>query len=153
VGDHHNPAHGGGHSGTPGVGDLGWDQILGWDPGAGVLLPVVALALTYVAGVVVSRRRRVRWSPVRVVSWLAGLASVVLLTSGGGGTLGAQLLSLHMAQHMVPSMLTPILLLAAAGPGSDLSEEPALGCESVTLESVVVPRCPPGPSLHARWRR
>jgi hypothetical protein len=31
-----------------------------------------------------------------------------------------------------------------AGPGSDLSEEPAWGCEPVTLESVVVPRCPPG---------
>jgi hypothetical protein len=32
-----------------------------------------------------------------------------------------------------------------AGPGSGLSEEPALGCESVALESVVVPWCPSGP--------
>jgi hypothetical protein len=34
---------------------------------------------------------------------------------------------------------------SVAGPGSDLSEEPAWGCEPVTLESVDVPRCPPGP--------
>ena len=34
-----------------------------------------------------------------------------------------------------------------AGPGSDLSEEPAWGCEPVTLESVDVPWCPPGPVL------
>jgi hypothetical protein len=33
-----------------------------------------------------------------------------------------------------------------AGPGSGLSEEPALGCESVTLELESFPCCPPGPS-------
>jgi hypothetical protein len=32
-----------------------------------------------------------------------------------------------------------------AGPGSGLSEVPVWGCEPATLESVVVPRCPPGP--------
>ena len=32
-----------------------------------------------------------------------------------------------------------------AGPGSGCSEVPALGCEPVALESVAVPRCPPGP--------
>jgi hypothetical protein len=32
-----------------------------------------------------------------------------------------------------------------AGPGSDFSEVPALGCESVALEPVAAPVCPPGP--------
>jgi hypothetical protein len=35
-----------------------------------------------------------------------------------------------------------VLGLVLAGPGSGLSEELALGCESVALESVVVPRLP-----------
>ena len=33
-----------------------------------------------------------------------------------------------------------------AGPGCGLSEEPMSGVRSVTLESVVVPGCPPGPA-------
>jgi hypothetical protein len=33
----------------------------------------------------------------------------------------------------------------SAGPGSGLSEEPALGCEPVALESESRPICPPGP--------
>jgi hypothetical protein len=37
-----------------------------------------------------------------------------------------------------------VLSWVSAGPGSDFSEEPAWGCELVTLESVVVSRCPPG---------
>ena len=35
--------------------------------------------------------------------------------------------------------------MVVAGPGSGLSEEPALGCEPVALESESLPRCPPGP--------
>ena len=36
-------------------------------------------------------------------------------------------------------------MVVVAGPGSGLSEEPTLGCESVTLESESFPCCPPGP--------
>src|SRR3954453_8726733 len=36
-----------------------------------------------------------------------------------------------------------------AGPGSGWSEEPASGCESVTLESESFPCCPPGPVFGA----
>jgi hypothetical protein len=35
-------------------------------------------------------------------------------------------------------------MVVVAGPGSGLSEEPTLGCESVTLESESFPCCPPG---------
>ena len=37
-----------------------------------------------------------------------------------------------------------------AGPGSDFSEVPALGCKPATLELVAVPGCPPGPVADAR---
>ncbi len=40
---------------------------------------------------------------------------------------------------------TRVLGLLVAGPGSGLSEEPALGCEPVALGVRVVARCPPGP--------
>jgi hypothetical protein len=40
-----------------------------------------------------------------------------------------------------------VLGSAVAGPGSGLSEEPALGCEPVALESESCPVCPPGPVL------
>jgi hypothetical protein len=32
-----------------------------------------------------------------------------------------------------------------AGPGSDFSEVPMLGCEPAALEPAAVPACPPGP--------
>ena len=40
---------------------------------------------------------------------------------------------------------TTVLGCGEAGRGSGLSEEPMSGIRSVTLESVVVPDCPPGP--------
>jgi hypothetical protein len=35
--------------------------------------------------------------------------------------------------------------LLVAGPGSDLSEEPAVGLRPAALDFVAAPRCPPGP--------
>jgi len=35
--------------------------------------------------------------------------------------------------------------LLLAGPGSDLSEEPAMGLRSAALDFVAAPTCPPGP--------
>ena len=43
--------------------------------------------------------------------------------------------------------------MLVAGPGSGLSEESALGRESVALESESLPRCPPGPVAEAWSRR
>ena len=44
-----------------------------------------------------------------------------------------------------PAFRSGVLGWGLAGPGRGLSEEPALGCESVTLESESFPRCLPGP--------
>jgi hypothetical protein len=60
----------------------------------------------------------------------------------------------HFTRPHVPSHGTPLSQEAAgstglgclvAGPGSGFSEEPALGCEPVALESESCPVCPPGP--------
>ena len=40
----------------------------------------------------------------------------------------------------------------SAGPGSDLSEVPAMGFRSVALDCRVAPTCPAGP-VRRRWRR
>ena len=42
--------------------------------------------------------------------------------------------------------------MVLAGLGSDLSEEPALGCEPVALEIESLPGCPPRPVFCAATR-
>ncbi|MEU4191625.1 cytochrome c oxidase assembly protein [Kribbella sp. NPDC026611] len=93
---------------------MSWDGLTAWHPSAGWPAAVVLLALAYLVAVIVLRRRGVAWSAGRVVAWLLGLASLVVVTSTGLATLGMALFSVHMAQHMVLSMLTPILLLLGA---------------------------------------
>lgn len=53
-----------------------------------------------------------RWSPGRTVSWLAGCAVWLLSTSSGASAYGGALFSVHMAVHMLLSMVAPILLVA-----------------------------------------
>jgi cytochrome c oxidase assembly factor CtaG/putative copper export protein len=76
---------------------------------------VAALAAgLYLAGVVRLRRRGDRWPPGRTATWLAGLVTLVIATMSGVATYAPVLFSVHMAQHMVLSMLTPILLVLGA---------------------------------------
>lgn len=98
------------HGGAPTLGDLlGWGGIDPW-----VLTVVVVLASGYAAGVVALRRRGARWSWARVLSWYAGVGALLAVTLTGVGTYGMTLFSVHMAQHMVLSMVVPVLLLAGA---------------------------------------
>jgi putative copper resistance protein D len=78
-----------------------------------LVLSVVLLVL-YVAGCVRLWRRGDKWPVRRLVTWVLGLATMVLVTCTGLGQYGMALLSAHMMQHMVLSMLSPILLLLAA---------------------------------------
>ncbi|CAM5680634.1 Membrane protein OS=Kitasatospora aureofaciens OX=1894 GN=GCM10010502_41750 PE=4 SV=1 [Kitasatospora aureofaciens] len=85
-----------------------------WSPDWVFLLGgLVALAL-YLVGVVRLYRRGDRWPVGRVVGWVAGVASMLLVTCSGLNDYGMVLFSAHMIQHMVLSMLTPILLLLGA---------------------------------------
>ena len=68
-------------------------------------------AVLYLAGVRRLRRRGHSWPVGRTVAWLAGCATVLLATSSGIGRYAPGMFSVHMAAHMMLSMLAPALLV------------------------------------------
>ena len=108
----------------------------------------LVLAAVYLAGVRRLRRRGDAWGPGRTIAWLCGCAALLLATSSGIGRYGPAMFSVHMAEHMILSMLVPILLVMG-GP--------------VTLALRALPPAgragPPGPrewllaGVHSPWAR
>ncbi|MGZ4488287.1 MAG: cytochrome c oxidase assembly protein [Nocardioides sp.] len=95
----------------------------------------------YVAGVVVLRRRGDRWPAGRSVAFLGGMAAFFMASCSGLGAYDLTLLSVHMVQHMVLSMVVPLAL--------------ALGAP-VTLALRTLPRRPRSwllAVLHSRFAR
>ncbi|MGW6908701.1 cytochrome c oxidase assembly protein [Streptomyces sp. NPDC054940] len=74
---------------------------------------LVGLAL-YAWGVVRLRRRGDAWPVGRTVSYVVGVLSVMLMMCTGLNDYGMVMFSVHMVQHMVISMLSPILILLGA---------------------------------------
>ncbi|MBB1244940.1 cytochrome c oxidase assembly protein [Streptomyces durbertensis] len=74
---------------------------------------LLALAL-YGWGVLRLRARGDRWPVRRTVAFAVGVLSVALVTVTALNDYGMVLFSVHMVQHMVISMLSPILLLLGA---------------------------------------
>jgi cytochrome c oxidase assembly factor CtaG len=68
----------------------------------------------YLAGTIRLRRRGIGWPVMRTLSWLTGLSTVLLVTATGVGEYAMTLFSTHMLQHMVLTMLSPILLVLGA---------------------------------------
>ena len=82
-------------------------------------IPIFPLAcllglVAYAAGVVRLHRRGDRWPVGRTIAFVLGLLTVLLVTGTGVGGYGMRLFSVHMLQHMVLSMLSPVLLLMGA---------------------------------------
>ena len=77
---------------------------------AGCLL---ALAL-YGWGVVRLLRRGDRWPAGRIVAFVAGVLSIALVMCTALNDYGMVMFSVHMVQHMVVSMVSPLLLLMGA---------------------------------------
>jgi putative copper resistance protein D len=75
---------------------------------------LVAAGLLYVWGVVRLRRRGDRWPAGRTVTFLLGLVALGTVTVGGLAAYERVLLSAHMVQHMVLSMIAPIFLALGA---------------------------------------
>ncbi|MEU9020696.1 cytochrome c oxidase assembly protein [Actinomadura sp. NPDC048394] len=75
---------------------------------------VVVLGGLYLAGVLRLRRRGDSWPVGRTVSWFFGLLTIVVVTQTGVARYAPILFSVHMAQHMVLNMLTPIFLVVGA---------------------------------------
>jgi cytochrome c oxidase assembly factor CtaG len=92
------------------------ERLLAWHPQPLPFFPLACLValVLYVSGVVRLTRRGDRWSPWRTSAWVGGLVSVLAVTGTGTGGYGMQLFSVHMVQHMVLSMLSPIFLLLGA---------------------------------------
>jgi putative copper resistance protein D len=78
-------------------------------------LVLVAAAALYLTGVVTMRRRGNPWPVSRTLLFLIpGLGSIAVATVTGVGTYDDTLLSVHMVQHMVLSMIAPIFLALGA---------------------------------------
>ncbi|MGK4579387.1 cytochrome c oxidase assembly protein [Kitasatospora sp. HPMI-4] len=93
------------------LGPFTLDNVLGWSPDWPFLIGgLLALAL-YGTGVVRLARRGDHWPIGRTVAWAAGIGSILLVTNTKLNDYGMALFSAHMIQHMVLSMLSPILLL------------------------------------------
>jgi putative membrane protein len=74
---------------------------------------LLALGL-YAWGVVRLRRRGDSWSPARTVSYVVGVLTIALMMCTRLNDYGMVMFSVHMVQHMVISMLSPILILLGA---------------------------------------
>ncbi len=92
------------------------ERLLAFHPQPIPIFPALcALALVaYLAAVLKLRARGDRWPFVRSASFVCGLLTVLLVTGTGIGGYGMRLFSVHMFQHMVLSMLSPVLLLMGA---------------------------------------
>ncbi len=126
-------------------------RLFAWHPQPVPLFPVLALAaaVLYGWGTVRLVRRGDRWPWYRAVLFGTGLASLVLVTGTGIGGYGMTLFSVHMAQHMVLSMLTPPLLLLGAPVTLLLRALPARGRSRRRLLAVLHSR--PVGVLTAPW--
>ena len=82
-----------------------------WWLALGIAIP----GLLYVAGLVVLRRRGDRWPVGRSLAFLGGgLGTAALATLSGLGTYDTVLLSVHVVQHMVLTMVVPLFLALGA---------------------------------------
>ncbi|MGK5682940.1 cytochrome c oxidase assembly protein [Actinoplanes sp. URMC 104] len=78
------------------------------------LTVVAAGILAYLAGVRRMRRAGNPWPVSRTVSWVGGLVLLAAVTGLGVARYAYVLFSVHMVQHMVLSMVVPILLVGGA---------------------------------------
>ncbi|MEU5341610.1 MULTISPECIES: cytochrome c oxidase assembly protein [unclassified Streptomyces] len=87
---------------------------LQWSPDPFFLVACLLGLALYGWGVVRLVRRGDAWPVGRTVSFVAGVLSVMLVLCTGLNDYGMVMFSVHMVQHMVISMLSPILILLGA---------------------------------------
>jgi len=87
----------------------------------------IVFAALYLAGVRRLRRRGDVWPMGRTVAWLLGCTVLLFVSSSGVGRYMPAMFSMHMAAHMLLSMLVPILLVLGGPVGLALRALPAAG--------------------------
>jgi putative copper resistance protein D len=92
-----------------------------------VLAVLVAAGVLYARAIVLLRRRGDRWSFGRTLAWYAALAVLAFGTLSGLAVYGRASFSLHMTQHMVLSMIAPLLLVLGSPITLALRALPAAG--------------------------
>jgi putative copper resistance protein D len=108
----------------------------------------IVFAIVYILAAFRLRRRGDAWPAGRWLAWLLGCLVLLFATSSGLGRYMPAMFSMHMAVHMLLSMLTPILLVLGAPVTLALRALPAAGRDD-----------PPGPrewliaALHSRLSR
>lgn len=88
--------------------------VTGWRLDLLVVGALVAAGGLYGRGVWTLHRRGDRWSVGRTVAWYVGLAVIAVGALSGLAVYGRAAFSLHMTQHMVLSMIAPLLLVLGA---------------------------------------
>ncbi|RDS61102.1 cytochrome c oxidase assembly protein [Streptomyces sp. M7] len=105
------------HSGHGTMSDLPpftLERGLAWSTDPFFLIACLVGLGLYAWGVVRLRRRGDAWPVTRTVSYVVGLLTVLLVMCTGLNDYGMVMFSVHMVQHMVISMLSPILILLGA---------------------------------------
>ncbi|MFD7388580.1 cytochrome c oxidase assembly protein [Streptomyces sp. NPDC059852] len=105
------------HSGHGTMSDLPpftLERGLAWSTDPFFLIACLVGLGLYAWGVVRLRRRGDAWPVTRTVSYVVGVLTVLLVMCTGLNDYGMVMFSVHMVQHMVISMLSPILLLLGA---------------------------------------
>ncbi|MEU2778548.1 cytochrome c oxidase assembly protein, partial [Streptomyces sp. NPDC007162] len=87
---------------------------LEWSADPFFLVACVAGLALYGWGVVRLRRRGDSWSAGRTASFVVGVLTIVLVMCTRLNDYGMVMFSVHMVQHMVISMLSPIFILLGA---------------------------------------
>ncbi|MET9442131.1 cytochrome c oxidase assembly protein [Streptomyces sp. NPDC006610] len=87
---------------------------LAWSPDLFFLVACLAGLALYGWGVVRLARRGDKWPVGRTVAFGAGVVSIGLMMCTALNDYGMVMFSVHMVQHMVISMLSPILILLGA---------------------------------------
>ena len=85
--------------------------ILGWQFEPLFFVGGVIAAALYVAGAVRLRSRGDHWPIGRTIAFLLGIAAIIWATNSGLAVYSPVSFSLHMGQHMLLSMIAPIMLV------------------------------------------
>ncbi|MDT0347204.1 cytochrome c oxidase assembly protein [Streptomyces litchfieldiae] len=116
-----------GHGGGTDLPPFTFGRALEFSPDGVFLTGCLAVLALYAWGVVRLRRRGDTWSLGRALSFALGVLSIAAVTCTGLNDYGMVLFSAHMTQHMIISMVSPILLLLGAPVTLALRALPAAG--------------------------